>query len=54
MKKNTLSTVATLATLFCAQLGFSQTMTGREIMEMAEDFQRASTDSAFNRMQLST
>lgn len=33
---------------------FAQELTAREIMELVEDYQRATTDSAFNRMQLST
>lgn len=36
----------------CATL--AQELTAREIMELVEDYQRATTDSAFNRMQLST
>lgn len=32
----------------------AQELTAREIMELVEDYQRATTDSAFNRMQLST
>lgn len=32
----------------------AQELTGLEIMQRAEDYQRATTDSAFNRMQLST
>jgi len=33
---------------------FAQSLTGMEIMERVEDFQRATSDSAFNKMQLST
>jgi len=40
--------------LLGASTGVSQEMTGREIMERVEDFQLATSDSAFNRMQLST
>ncbi len=45
--------------LVAAILGLSfsaaaQNFSGREIMEKVEDYQRATTDSAFNRMQLST
>ncbi|MDA0689460.1 MAG: outer membrane lipoprotein-sorting protein [Proteobacteria bacterium] len=36
----------------CASI--AQELTAREIMELVEDYQRATTDSAFNRMQLST
>lgn len=32
----------------------AQSLTGMEIMEKVEDYQRATSDSAFNRMQLST
>ena len=32
----------------------AQDLTGLEIMERMEEFQRSSSDSAFNRMQLST
>lgn len=54
MKAFNLSIATLASTLLCAQIVFSQALTGREIMERAEDYQRTSTDSAFNRMQLST
>ena len=40
----------------CASISpaFAQSLTGLEIMERVEDFQRATSDSAFNKMQLST
>lgn len=34
--------------------GAAQQLSGREILEQMEEYQRASSDSAFNRMQLST
>jgi len=48
---NSLLLAITLS-LPCATL--AQELTAREIMELVEDYQRATTDSAFNRMQLST
>lgn len=48
---NSLLLAITLS-LPCATL--AQEPTAREIMELVEDYQRATTDSAFNRMQLST
>lgn len=48
---NSLLLTITLS-LPCATL--AQELTAREIMELVEDYQRATTDSAFNRMQLST
>ena len=34
--------------------GISQAQTGREILEKMEEYQRATSDSAFNRMQMSS
>jgi len=48
---NSLLLAITLS-LPCATL--AQELTAREIMELVEDYQRATTDSAFNRIQLST
>ena len=41
-------------TLLGVPLSQAQQLTGREIMEQVEDYQLATSDSAFNRMQLST
>ena len=43
-----------LAALLTAPTVVAQTLTGMEIMERVEDYQRATSDSAFNKMQLST
>ena len=52
--RNQSKLVASIA-LLCLSFGSSaQELSGREIMERVEDYQRATTDSAFNRMQLST
>lgn len=46
--------VSTLTALVMPTLLNAQELTGREIMERVEDYQLATSDSAFNRMQLST
>lgn len=44
-----------LAAVLCIPFGVNaQNFSARDIMEQVEDYQRATTDSAFNRMQLST
>lgn len=43
-----------LAGLSISSASSAQELTGREIMELVDDAQRATSDSAFNRMQLST
>lgn len=43
-----------LASLVVTPISNAQNLTGREIMELVDEAQRATTDSAFNRMQLST
>lgn len=48
-----ITTVIAASILLTANLS-AQSLTGMEIMEKVEDFQRATSDSAFNRMQLST
>ncbi len=40
--------------IFCATMSIAQSPSGREIMERVEDYQRTTSDSAFNKMQLST
>lgn len=52
--KPILNTLALLVTFTLPAVVLAQELTGREIMEKVEDYQRATTDSAFNRMQLST
>ncbi len=49
-----LNTLALMVTFTLPAVVLAQELTGREIMEQVEDYQRATTDSAFNRMQLST
>lgn len=49
----TLVPAAAVSMLFSASV-LAQSLTGMEIMEKVEDYQRATSDSAFNRMQLST
>ena len=44
----------TLASLIVTPISNGQNLTGREIMELVDEAQRATSDSAFNRMQLST
>lgn len=46
--------ISGLLVSFAASNGIAQELTGREIMERVEDYQLATSDSAFNRMQLST
>ena len=43
-----------LASLVITPISNAQNLTGREIMELVDEAQRATSDSAFNRMQLST
>jgi hypothetical protein len=43
-----------IACLWQATIVYAQQLSGREIMEQVEDYQLATSDSAFNRMQLST
>jgi len=52
--KPILNILALLVTFALPAVVLAQELTGREIMEQVEDYQRATTDSAFNRMQLST
>jgi len=49
----TLLLAASCTTAFTSY-SLAQALTGQEIMQRVEDYQRATTDSAFNRMQLST
>lgn len=53
MKKPYRFAAALIPLLACNSV-MAQELTGREIMERVEDFQLATSDSAFNRMQLST
>lgn len=46
--------IPTLLLFISASPGIAQDLSGREIMERVEDYQLATSDSAFNRMQLST
>ena len=46
--------VAVFATFIFAFCANAQQLSGLEIMELVEENQRATSDSAFNRMQLST
>ncbi|MFK7865587.1 MAG: outer membrane lipoprotein-sorting protein [Pseudohongiellaceae bacterium] len=46
--------MAIASTLFLTANLSAQSLSGMKIMEKVEDFQRATSDSAFNRMQLST
>lgn len=50
----TLLLSAGMTLLVFAPQALAQTLSGREIMERVEDYQRATSDSAFNKMQLST
>lgn len=55
MKRNSgLILCAGIAAVLASTIGNAQSLTGHEIMERVDDYQRATSDSAFNKMQLST
>ena len=54
MNKRPLMAVSLLLSGLIAGVAAAQSLSGLEIMELVEENQRATTDSAFNRMQLST
>lgn len=49
-----LKSTVMVAAFFAATAVQAQTQTGREILEKMEDYQRATSNSAFNRMQMSS
>lgn len=55
MRRNSgLILCAGIAAVLASTIGNAQSLTGHEIMERVDDYQRATSDSAFNKMQLST